>query len=143
MRAITPDRPSIADITTLIDECSGQVSRDVEEGASGPEAFTLLLRGLMTHVDHVDTGDGYTLLYILGDVFLQFHSGVSRASVGSNGERVHSGSWGGRGVGSGPDGGQRAVSHLDAYLVPWFDGYGPEAVRFVGQDVESLQRSSS
>ena len=37
-----------------------------------------------------------------------------------------------RGVGGGPDGGERAVSHVDAYLVPWFDGYGPEAIYFVG-----------
>ena len=37
MRAITPDKPSTADMTTLIDQCFRQVSRDVEEGASGPE----------------------------------------------------------------------------------------------------------
>ena len=42
MREITPDKPSTADMTTLIDECFRQVSRDVEEGASGPEAFCLL-----------------------------------------------------------------------------------------------------
>ena len=29
---------------------------DIKEGASGPEAFTLLLRRLMTHFDRVDTG---------------------------------------------------------------------------------------
>ena len=34
MRAITPDKPSTADMTTLIDEFFQQVSRDVEEGAS-------------------------------------------------------------------------------------------------------------
>ena len=51
MHAITPDKPSTADMTTLIDEFFRQVSRDVEEGASGPEAFTLLLRRLMTHFD--------------------------------------------------------------------------------------------
>ena len=42
-RAITPDKPSTADMTTLIDECFRQVSRDGEEGASGPEAFNLCL----------------------------------------------------------------------------------------------------
>ena len=62
MRAISPDKPSTADITTLIDEFFRQVSRDVGEGASGPEAFTLLLRRLMTHFDRVDTGEGYTCL---------------------------------------------------------------------------------
>ena len=62
MRAITPDKPSTADMTTLIDECFRHVSRDVEEGASGPEAFTLLLRRL-THFDRVDTGEGYTRLH--------------------------------------------------------------------------------
>ena len=48
MRAITPDKPSTADMTTLIDEFFRQVSRDVEEGASGPEAFNLLLCLLYT-----------------------------------------------------------------------------------------------
>ena len=43
-------------------------------------------------------------------------SGVSRASVGSYGERAHSGSWGRRGVGGGSDGGERAVPHVDAYF---------------------------
>ena len=50
-------------MTTLIDEFFRQVSRDVEEGASGPEDFTLLLRRLMTHFDRVDTGEGYTRLH--------------------------------------------------------------------------------
>ena len=45
-------------MTTLIDYFFRQVSRDVEEGASGPEAFNLLLRRLMTHFDRVDTGEG-------------------------------------------------------------------------------------
>ena len=54
------------------------------------------------------------------------------------GERACSGSWGGRGVGDGSDGGERAFSHLDAYFVPWFYGHGPEAVRFVGCDVEGF-----
>ena len=37
MCAISPDKPSTTDMTTLIDEFFRQVSRDVEEGASGPE----------------------------------------------------------------------------------------------------------
>ena len=52
-------------MTTLIDECFRQVSRDVEEGASGPD-FTLLLRRLMTHFHRVDTGKGYTRLHSFG-----------------------------------------------------------------------------
>ena len=65
-RAITPDKPSTADMTTLIDEFFRKVSRDVEEGASGPVAFNLLLRRLMTHFDRVDTEEGYTRLHNLG-----------------------------------------------------------------------------
>ena len=38
----------------------------MEGGAAGPEAFTLLLRLLMTHFDRVDTGEGYTKLHIFG-----------------------------------------------------------------------------
>ena len=37
-----------------------EVSRSMAGGASGPEAFTLLLRLLMTHFDGVDTEEGYT-----------------------------------------------------------------------------------
>ena len=35
-------------------------------GASGPEAFTPLLRLLVTHFDRVDTGEGYTKLHTFG-----------------------------------------------------------------------------
>ena len=38
----------------------------MEEGASDPEAFTLLLGRLMTHFDRVDTGEGYTRLHRFG-----------------------------------------------------------------------------
>ena len=65
-REITPDKPSTADMTTLIDDFFRQVSRDVEDGASGPEALTLLLRRLMTRFDRVDTGEGYTRLHNFG-----------------------------------------------------------------------------
>ena len=38
----------------------------MDDGASGPEAFTLLLRLLVTHFDRVDTGEDYTNLHIFG-----------------------------------------------------------------------------
>ena len=60
MHAITPDKHSTADMTTMIDDYFRQMSRDVEEGASGSGVFTLLLRLLMTHFNRVDTGEGYT-----------------------------------------------------------------------------------
>ena len=50
-------------MTTLFDVFFRQVSRDVEEGASGPEALYLLLRRLMTYCDRVDTWEGYTRLH--------------------------------------------------------------------------------
>ena len=124
MRVITPDKPSSTDMTTLIDELFGHVSRDVKEGASGPETFTLLLRRSMVHFDRVDTGEGYTRLHnfgvCTGTPFCDF-SREFRVLVSGR-----------RGVGSGSDGGGRAVPHVDAYIVPWFDDYGPEAVRFIG-----------
>ena len=36
-----------------------------------------------------------------------------------------------RDVGGGSDGGERTVSHFDAYVVAWVYGHVPEAVRFV------------
>ena len=39
----------------------------MEEGASETEAFTLLLRLLMTHCDRVDMGEGCTELYTFGE----------------------------------------------------------------------------
>ena len=65
-RPITPDRPTTAPMTTLIDGFFGQVSRAMDGGASGPEAFPLLLRLLETHFDWVDTGEGYTKLHTFG-----------------------------------------------------------------------------
>ena len=44
----------------------GQVSRAMRDGASGPEAFALLLRLLSGHVDRVDSGAGYKKLHTLG-----------------------------------------------------------------------------
>ena len=35
----------------------------MDDGASGPEAFTLFLRLLVAHLDRVDTGEGYTKLH--------------------------------------------------------------------------------
>ena len=147
MRAIIPDKPSTADMTTLIEQFLRQVSRDVEEGASGPEAFTLLLRRLMTHFDRVDTGEGYARLHSFGvctgTSFCDFCRKFLRAIVGSHGERAHSSSWGKRGFGGGSDGGERAFPVLDAYFVPWFDGNGPKAIRFLGRDVEGVDDLSN
>ena len=53
-------------MTTLIDDFFGQVSRAMDDGTSGPEAFTLLLRLLWTHFDRVDMGEGYTRLHTSG-----------------------------------------------------------------------------
>ena len=53
-------------MTTLIDDFFGQVSRALDGGASRPEAFTLLLRMLVTHLDRVDTREGYTKLPTFG-----------------------------------------------------------------------------
>ena len=102
MRAITPDKPSAADMTTLIDDLFWQVSRDVEEGASGPEAFTLLLRRLMTHLTVWTRGratQGCTILACARGRPFAILPGVSRANVGSHRERVHTSSWGRRGCG--------------------------------------------
>ena len=43
-----------------------EMSRAMAGGASGPKAFTLLLRLLMTHFDGVDTEEGYTKLLTFG-----------------------------------------------------------------------------
>ena len=53
-------------MTTLIDNFFGQGSRATDGGASGSEAFTLLLRLLVTHLDWVNTGEGYTKLHAFG-----------------------------------------------------------------------------
>ena len=72
-------------MTTLFDVFFRQVSRDVEEGASGPEALYLLLRRLMTYCDRVDTWEGYTRLQsfvvctgmLFCDFSREFHALVS------------------------------------------------------------------
>ena len=43
-RAVMPEKPTTAHMMTLFDYCCGQVSRAMVGGASGPKAFTLLLR---------------------------------------------------------------------------------------------------
>ena len=63
---LTPDEPATVRITTLTDDLFRQVSRAMAGGVSGPEAFTLLSRLLMTHFDRVDTGEGYTKLHTFG-----------------------------------------------------------------------------
>ena len=77
----------------MIDGFFGQVSRALGGGASGPAAFTLLLRLLVTHFDRVDTGEGYTKLHTfdvcIGTYFSEF-SRVIRVLVSAvtGGERV-------------------------------------------------------
>ena len=63
MRAITPVKPTTADMATLIDELFGRVSRALKEGESGSEVFPLKLRLLTTDFDRVDTGESYTKLH--------------------------------------------------------------------------------
>ena len=53
-------------MTTLIDDVFGQVSRAMAGGASGSEAFTLLLPLLVTHFDRVDTGEGHVKMHTFG-----------------------------------------------------------------------------
>ena len=67
--ATTPDKPTIADVTSLIDDLFRKVSRVVGGGASRPETFILLkLRLLTTHFDRADTGAGYAKLHTFGAV---------------------------------------------------------------------------
>ena len=66
MRAITPDKPTTADTTTLIDGVFGQVLRAIEGRAPGREPFTFLLRLLTTPFDRVNMGKGYTKLHNFG-----------------------------------------------------------------------------
>ena len=76
-------------MTTLIDELFGQVSRTTDDGASGPEAFTLLPRLLVTHFNPIDTGEGYTKLHTFGvsnGTLLLFLSGGPRVGIVSYGE---------------------------------------------------------
>ena len=65
-RAITPDKPTTASLTTLMDDLFGQVSQALENGALGPEAFTLLLQLLSGDFDRVDSGAGYKKLHTFG-----------------------------------------------------------------------------
>ena len=144
MRAITPDKPSTADVTTLTDELFRQVSRDVEEGASGREALNLLLRRLMTHFDRVDTGEGYTRHHSFGvctgspfcDFSREFHVLVL-AVTGR--ERIRA-----LEVDVVLEVVRMAVNEqfpsLMPYFIPWFDGNGPGAIRVLGQDVEGVWR---
>ena len=60
--AITPDTPTTARMTTLIDDFFGRMPSAMVGGASGPETFTLLLRLLVTNFDRVDTVAGNTKL---------------------------------------------------------------------------------
>ena len=77
-RSITPDNPTTARKTTLIDDFFGRVSRAMAAGASGPEAFTLLIRLFVTHFDRVDTGESYTKLNTFGVGNVTPSSDISR-----------------------------------------------------------------
>ena len=59
---MTPDKPTSSPLTTLMDECFGQVARALRDGTSGPEAFALFLRLLGGNFDHVDLAVGYKKL---------------------------------------------------------------------------------
>ena len=77
-RAITPDRPTNARMTILIDEVFGQELRAMDDGASDPQAFTLLMHILVTHFDRVDTEEGHNKLHIFGVCFSKHLSDFSR-----------------------------------------------------------------
>ena len=55
-RAITPGTPTTAPRTTLMDERSVEMSRDLEGAASGPETSILFLRLRSGRFDRVDSG---------------------------------------------------------------------------------------
>ena len=57
-RTITPDKPATSPLTTFMVDCLRQVSRGVADGASKPEALTLLLRLLSGHFERLDSGAG-------------------------------------------------------------------------------------
>ena len=74
-RAITSDKPTTSPLTTLMHFCLGQVSRVLRDGASGPEAFALVLRLLNGHFDRVDSEAGYEVTHFWRaerDAFLRF-----------------------------------------------------------------------
>ena len=54
-KAITPDRPSSADLTRVLDEFFAHVKENLNAGVSGPETFRRLLRLISSHFGH---GDG-------------------------------------------------------------------------------------
>ena len=53
-KAITPDRPSSADLMRVFDEFFVQVDEDLKTGVSGPETFRRPLRRISSHFDHGD-----------------------------------------------------------------------------------------
>ena len=65
-RAITPDKPTTASLTAVMDDFFRQVLGALASGATGPAAFALLLRLLNTHFDNTDTGACYAKLHSFG-----------------------------------------------------------------------------
>ena len=59
---MTPAKSTSSPLSTLMDECFGQVARALRDGTSGPEAFALFLRLLGGNFDHVDLAVGYKKL---------------------------------------------------------------------------------
>ena len=114
----TPDKHTTARITTMLDDGFVQVSRAMDDGASGPEAFTLLLRLLVTHFDPVDMGEGYTKLHTFGvcNGTPFFQLGGQRAGIDSHGGCAWFLSGNGCGVGGGSDGGNKKFPILMSTL---------------------------
>ena len=66
-RAITPDKPSTFDLTQHLRQLfSRQVKRSLLKGASGPDAFKLLLCLISSHFDHGDQNAAMAKLHSFG-----------------------------------------------------------------------------
>ena len=63
---MTPAKSTSSPLSTLMDECFGQVARALRDGTSGPGAFALFLRLLSGNFDHVDLAAGYKKLRLFG-----------------------------------------------------------------------------
>ena len=64
--AITPDKPSTADLVLSIADYFQQVKRSLDGGATGPEAFQLLLRHLAEQFDVGDRQESFLRLQQFG-----------------------------------------------------------------------------
>ena len=82
-RAVTPDEPMAAPLTSSKDNCFGQVSRALAARGIEPEAFTTGMRLLSNHFDRTDTTLSRIMFACLTGPRLGISSGVSRHGVGS------------------------------------------------------------